>query len=134
MRVVRLLSDQEDDPHEPVKLLEVNPATSTSGVLPIAFAADPPDVLVRLGRGRGDSVGIRAYRETRASAPETAGGLNDAVRVHHSFSNRMIDAVDPYAAKLLILFAVMSALTIIGAFLERRQREQRTKSSKTPPG
>jgi hypothetical protein len=43
-RIVRLVSAQEADPREPVKLLEVNPATSPSGVLPIAFAADPPDV------------------------------------------------------------------------------------------
>jgi hypothetical protein len=43
-RIVRLVADQEGDEREPVKLLEVNPATSPSGILPIAFAADPPGV------------------------------------------------------------------------------------------
>jgi hypothetical protein len=43
-RIVRLVSQQEADAHEPVKLLEVNPATSPSGIMPIAFGADPPDV------------------------------------------------------------------------------------------
>lgn len=44
IRIVRLVARNEADPHEPVKLLEVNPATSPSGVWPIAFAPDPPDV------------------------------------------------------------------------------------------
>lgn len=43
-RIIRLVSSVEDDPREPIKLLEVNPATSPSGILPIAFAADPPSV------------------------------------------------------------------------------------------
>lgn len=43
-RIVRLLSDREDESREPVKLLEVNPATSPSGIFPIAFTADPPRV------------------------------------------------------------------------------------------
>ena len=43
-RIVRLIADQENLDHEPVKLLEVNPATSPSGVFPIAFTADPPYV------------------------------------------------------------------------------------------
>jgi hypothetical protein len=43
-RIVRLVGVQEADAQEPVKLLEVNPATSPSGVLPIAFAPDPPTV------------------------------------------------------------------------------------------
>lgn len=41
-RVVRLLSDQESDAREPLKLLEVNPDTSPSGVVPIAWQATPP--------------------------------------------------------------------------------------------
>ena len=41
VRIVRLLSAREAEAREPVKLLEVNPATSPSGVLPIAFAPDP---------------------------------------------------------------------------------------------
>jgi hypothetical protein len=44
VRIVRLLSVREAEAREPVKLLEVNPATSPSGVLPIAFAPDPPGV------------------------------------------------------------------------------------------
>lgn len=44
VRIVQLVSQNEASPHEPVKLLEVNPATSPSGVMPIAFAPDPPDV------------------------------------------------------------------------------------------
>ncbi|MFO0759312.1 MAG: hypothetical protein U0359_22660 [Byssovorax sp.] len=43
-RVIRLLAEREEDAREPVKLLEVNPMTSPSGVLPIAFTADPPRV------------------------------------------------------------------------------------------
>jgi hypothetical protein len=45
-RIVRLVAegDGEADAHEPVKLLEVNPATSPSGVMPIAFGSDPPTV------------------------------------------------------------------------------------------
>lgn len=43
-RVVRVVSGIEDDAREPVKLLEVNPDTSPSGIVPVAFGADPPDV------------------------------------------------------------------------------------------
>jgi hypothetical protein len=43
-RIVRLMSDREQDAHEPVKLLEVNAATSPSGIVPVAFTADPPRV------------------------------------------------------------------------------------------
>jgi len=43
-RIVRLVSDRENEAREPVKLLEVNPATSPSGIFPIAFTADPPEV------------------------------------------------------------------------------------------
>ncbi len=43
-RIIRLVTDREGDAREPVKLLEVNPETSPSGILPIAFAADPPRV------------------------------------------------------------------------------------------
>lgn len=43
-RIVRVVADvdEESAPHEPVKLLEVNPETSPSGVVPIAFGPDPP--------------------------------------------------------------------------------------------
>ncbi len=43
-RIIRLVADREGEAREPVKLLEVNPATSPSGIFPIAFTADPPDV------------------------------------------------------------------------------------------
>lgn len=43
-RIIRLVADREDEAREPVKLLEVNPATSPSGISPIAFTADPPRV------------------------------------------------------------------------------------------
>jgi hypothetical protein len=43
-RIIRLRTAGEEDAAEPVKLLEVNPATSPSGILPNAFSADPPHV------------------------------------------------------------------------------------------
>lgn len=43
-RIVRLRGPREDEGTEPIKLLEVNPATSPSGIWPIAFTPDPPDV------------------------------------------------------------------------------------------
>lgn len=43
-RIVRIVSEAESDAAEPVKLLEVNPSTSPSGILPIAFGADPPAI------------------------------------------------------------------------------------------
>jgi len=45
-RIVRLISNsrEESAPHEPVKLLEVNPETSPSGIVPIAFGPDPPRI------------------------------------------------------------------------------------------
>ncbi len=43
-RIVRLVSDLENDGREPVKLLEVSPYTSPSGIVPVAFGADPPSV------------------------------------------------------------------------------------------
>jgi hypothetical protein len=44
MRIIRVVTDSEDDPGEPVKLLEVNPDTSPSGIVPIAFGPDPPQI------------------------------------------------------------------------------------------
>jgi hypothetical protein len=35
--IYRILSLSEDDPREPVKLLEVNPETAPAGFVPIAF-------------------------------------------------------------------------------------------------
>jgi hypothetical protein len=43
-RIIRVVADQEDDAEEPVKLLEVNPETSPSGIVPIAFGPDPPGI------------------------------------------------------------------------------------------
>ena len=41
-RIVRVIADREQDASEPVKLLEINPLTPPSGIVPIAFGADPP--------------------------------------------------------------------------------------------
>src|SRR5437588_12414581 len=48
-RIVRVVADEnsEADSSEPIKLLEVNPDTSASGILPIGFGADPPNVPFR---------------------------------------------------------------------------------------
>ena len=43
-RIVRVIADEETESQEPVKLLEVNPETSTSGIIPIAFGPDPPQI------------------------------------------------------------------------------------------
>lgn len=43
-RIFRVVSDKEQDADEPVKLLEVNPDTSPSGIVPIAFGPDPPEI------------------------------------------------------------------------------------------
>ncbi len=43
-KIVRILSDREEQLGEPVKLLEVNPATPASGIFPIAFSPAPPEV------------------------------------------------------------------------------------------
>jgi hypothetical protein len=43
-QIFRILSEQEDKVEEPLKLLEVNPETSPSGIVPIMFAPEPPNV------------------------------------------------------------------------------------------
>ena len=43
-RIVQIVGDEEISPNEPVKLLEVNPATFPAGIVPIAFASDPPRI------------------------------------------------------------------------------------------
>jgi len=43
-RIIRVVADREHEASEPVKLLEVNPETSPSGIVPIAFGADPPQI------------------------------------------------------------------------------------------
>jgi len=43
-RIVRVPGDREHEPSDPVKLLEVNPATSPSGIVPVTFSPDPPSV------------------------------------------------------------------------------------------
>lgn len=43
-RIVRIVGPAEADQREPIKLLEVNPATTPSGIWPIAFTPDPPTV------------------------------------------------------------------------------------------
>jgi hypothetical protein len=42
--IIRVVADREDDPTEPVKLLEVNPDTPRTGIVPIAFGAAPPEI------------------------------------------------------------------------------------------
>ena len=44
LRIIRVVADREDDPTEPVKLLEVNPDTPRTGIVPIAFGAAPPEI------------------------------------------------------------------------------------------
>lgn len=41
-RIIRVVGEREQDEGDPVKLLEVNPDTSPSGIVPIAFGPDPP--------------------------------------------------------------------------------------------
>ncbi len=43
-RIIRVIADHEHATDEPVKLLEVNPDTSPSGIVPIAFGPDPPRI------------------------------------------------------------------------------------------
>lgn len=43
-KVVRILGPREPEMSEPIKLLEVNPDTSPSGIVPIGFAAELPDI------------------------------------------------------------------------------------------
>jgi len=43
-RIIRIITETEDETREPIKLLEVNPATSPSGIFPIGFTADPPRI------------------------------------------------------------------------------------------
>ncbi len=42
--IIRVVASEESAAHEPVKLLEVNPHTSPSGIVPIAFGPDPPQI------------------------------------------------------------------------------------------
>jgi hypothetical protein len=41
-RIERVIGEEESSVHEPVKLLEVNPETSPSGIVPIVFGPLPP--------------------------------------------------------------------------------------------
>ncbi|HET9956156.1 MAG TPA: hypothetical protein VFQ61_16730 [Polyangiaceae bacterium] len=43
-RIVRIVGPNEADGGEPIKLLEVNSAAVASGIWPIAFTPDPPDI------------------------------------------------------------------------------------------
>ena len=38
-RIQRITTTEEENPNEPVKLLEVNPETPPSGIVPVAFGA-----------------------------------------------------------------------------------------------
>lgn len=50
-RIFRLVGPNEDDPQEPVKLLEVNPNTIPEGIVPVQFGPD-------FAGGTGCSTGI----------------------------------------------------------------------------
>ncbi len=43
-RIVRIVGPNEADGREPIKLLEVNTAAVASGIWPIAFSPDPPEI------------------------------------------------------------------------------------------
>jgi hypothetical protein len=43
-RIIHLVADRDSSDAEPVKLLEVNPDTFESGIWPIHFGADPPQI------------------------------------------------------------------------------------------
>jgi hypothetical protein len=42
-RIIQVVAEEEDSTEEPVKLLEINPETSPSGIIPIAFGPNPPE-------------------------------------------------------------------------------------------
>jgi len=89
VRIVRISSSVDDQLSEPIKLLEVNPDTPPSGIVPIVFGPDPdvpyPSVVVEvtpqefenLRRGElclpeGWTLGATLY--------EAAGGTSDGSR------------------------------------------------------
>jgi hypothetical protein len=43
-RIIHLVAEQDSNAGEPVKLLEVNPQTFASGIWPVLFGADPPQI------------------------------------------------------------------------------------------
>jgi hypothetical protein len=43
-RIIHLVADRDSNEAEPVKLLEVNPDTFESGIWPIHFGSDPPEI------------------------------------------------------------------------------------------
>lgn len=60
-RIVRVVALEEPATDEPVKLLEVNPATSPSGIIPIVFGPDPPkipfpSVVIEVTEGEFESI------------------------------------------------------------------------------
>jgi hypothetical protein len=60
-RIIRSRGNREPDAREPLKLLEVNPTTSPSGVLPTAFGPDPlsvpyPSVVVKVAEEEYDRI------------------------------------------------------------------------------
>jgi len=60
-RIIRVVADKEQALDEPVKLLEVNPDTSPSGIVPIAFGPDPPripfaSVIIEVTEGEFESI------------------------------------------------------------------------------
>jgi hypothetical protein len=66
-RIIHVVADRELNPTEPVKLLEVNPDTPASGILPIVFGADPPEipfpsVVIEVTEGEYDAIRAGSLR------------------------------------------------------------------------
>lgn len=60
-RIIHVVADGERETGEPAKLLEVNPETSGSGIWPILFGADPPEipypsVIIEVTEGEYDAI------------------------------------------------------------------------------
>jgi hypothetical protein len=69
-RIVRVLADPEQEATEPVKLLEVNPETSASGIIPVSLGAAPPEfpfpsVVIEVTENEFDAI-----REGKLPLPE----------------------------------------------------------------
>jgi hypothetical protein len=68
--IFRIVSDDELERDEPVKLLEVNPYTLAAGIVPVVFGALPPDfpyasVVVEVTEGEFEKI-----REGSLQLPE----------------------------------------------------------------
>lgn len=64
-RIIRLVGSNESDPHEPLKLLEVNADTFALGIRPIGFPAHiddnawyPPVVIIEVTPGEFEQIKV----------------------------------------------------------------------------